>query len=122
MKVISDNTYNNIRLYLKDDGFKTFDISDVRQNVFRSTTDKEYIVYEFNLVIIGISYSYRIQSYKIDNYGLKKSRKFELEFAEHLGKDYGVLTNSGSSANLLMVSALKSKKLKKLAVIIVSIN
>ena len=44
----------------------------------------------------------------------KKSRKFELEFAEHLGKDYGVLTNSGSSANLLMVSALKSKKLRKL--------
>jgi len=44
----------------------------------------------------------------------QKSREFELEFAEHLGKDYGVLTNSGSSANLLMVSALKSKKLRKL--------
>ena len=44
----------------------------------------------------------------------QKSRKFELEFAEHLGKDYGTLTNSGSSANLLMVSALKSKKLRKL--------
>ena len=44
----------------------------------------------------------------------QKSRKFELEFAEHLGKDYGVLTNSGSSANLLMVSALKSKKLRNL--------
>ena len=44
----------------------------------------------------------------------QKSRKFELEFAEHLGKDYGVLTNSGSSANLLMVSALKSKKLRRL--------
>ena len=44
----------------------------------------------------------------------QKSREFELEFAEHLGKDYGVLTNSGSSANLLMVSALKSKKLRNL--------
>ena len=48
----------------------------------------------------------------------QKSRQFELEFAEHLGKDYGVLTNSGSSANLLMVSALKSKKLKALEDII----
>jgi len=35
----------------------------------------------------------------------KKSRKFELEFAEHLGKDYGVLTHSGSEAKLLMLSA-----------------
>jgi CDP-6-deoxy-D-xylo-4-hexulose-3-dehydrase len=40
----------------------------------------------------------------------KKGREFELEFAQHLGKKAGVLTNSGSSANLLAVSALKSKK------------
>ena len=40
----------------------------------------------------------------------KKGRKFELEFAEKLGKEFGILTNSGSSANLLMVSLLKSKK------------
>lgn len=39
----------------------------------------------------------------------EKSRDFELEFAQHLGNKYGVLTNSGSSANLLMVTAAKSK-------------
>jgi len=41
----------------------------------------------------------------------KDSRLFELSFPEHLGMEYGCLTNSGSSANLLMMSALKSKKL-----------
>jgi|TARA_Y100000310_G_scaffold266039_1_gene277326 CDP-6-deoxy-D-xylo-4-hexulose-3-dehydrase len=40
----------------------------------------------------------------------KKGREFELEFAQYLGKKAGVLTNSGSSANLLAVSALKSRK------------
>tara|TARA_R110002074_G_scaffold196401_1_gene363222 strand:+ start:4381 stop:5766 length:1386 start_codon:yes stop_codon:yes gene_type:complete len=39
----------------------------------------------------------------------EKSRDFELEFAQHLGNKHGVLTNSGSSANLLMMSAAKSK-------------
>tara|TARA_B100001094_G_scaffold328346_1_gene388563 strand:- start:2627 stop:4042 length:1416 start_codon:yes stop_codon:yes gene_type:complete len=42
----------------------------------------------------------------------KKGREFEIEFSEKLGKEFGVLTNSGSSANLLMVSALKSKRAK----------
>lgn len=37
--------------------------------------------------------------------------KFERLFRSHLGKEHGALTNSGSSANLLMVSALKSRKL-----------
>jgi CDP-4-dehydro-6-deoxyglucose reductase, E1 len=37
------------------------------------------------------------------------ARKFELEFPQHLGKKFGSLTNSGSSANLLMVAALKSQ-------------
>lgn len=37
--------------------------------------------------------------------------KFEREFRSLLGKQHGALTNSGSSANLLMVSALKSKRL-----------
>lgn len=37
--------------------------------------------------------------------------RFERQFRERLGKQYGALTNSGSSANLLMVSALKSKRL-----------
>ena len=41
----------------------------------------------------------------------KNGRKFELEFPQHLGMKQGVLTNSGSSANLLMVAALGSKNL-----------
>lgn len=40
--------------------------------------------------------------------------KFEREFRTKLGKQHGALTNSGSSANLLMVSALKSKTLYNL--------
>jgi CDP-6-deoxy-D-xylo-4-hexulose-3-dehydrase len=40
--------------------------------------------------------------------------RFERLFKGRLGKQYGALTNSGSSANLLMVSALKSRKLYNL--------
>ena len=36
-----------------------------------------------------------------------KGREFELEFSKHLGRSDGVLVNSGSSANLLMVAAAK---------------
>lgn len=39
------------------------------------------------------------------------SVKFEKKFPSLLGKEFGVLTNSGSSSNLLMMSALKSKRL-----------
>ena len=39
----------------------------------------------------------------------KKARQFEYEFPKHLGKKHGVLTNSGSSANLLMANVFKSK-------------
>ena len=39
------------------------------------------------------------------------SLKFERKFPKFLGKEFGVLTNSGSSANLLMMSALKSKRM-----------
>ena len=39
----------------------------------------------------------------------EKSREFEKKFSSHLGKSHGSLTNSGSSANLLAVSALRSK-------------
>lgn len=35
---------------------------------------------------------------------------FESIFPKLLGKQYGILTNSGSSSNLIMVSALKSKR------------
>ena len=37
--------------------------------------------------------------------------RFEKRFSKYLGKGHGLLTNSGSSANLLMMAALKSKKL-----------
>nr|WP_307563854.1 lipopolysaccharide biosynthesis protein RfbH [Paenibacillus sp. V4I7] len=39
------------------------------------------------------------------------SKKFETDFAAYLGVRYALLTNSGSSANLLAVSALTSPKL-----------
>ena len=39
----------------------------------------------------------------------QNARNFELQFAKELGKNSGILTNSGSSANLLMVSSLTSK-------------
>jgi CDP-6-deoxy-D-xylo-4-hexulose-3-dehydrase len=37
--------------------------------------------------------------------------RFENKFSPRLGKQFGALTNSGSSANLLMVSSLASRKL-----------
>jgi CDP-6-deoxy-D-xylo-4-hexulose-3-dehydrase len=37
--------------------------------------------------------------------------RFENKFSPKLGKEFGALTNSGSSANLLMVSSLSSRKL-----------
>jgi CDP-6-deoxy-D-xylo-4-hexulose-3-dehydrase len=40
--------------------------------------------------------------------------RFEYKFPERLGKEHGCLSNSGSSANLLMVSALASRKLYNL--------
>jgi CDP-6-deoxy-D-xylo-4-hexulose-3-dehydrase len=43
----------------------------------------------------------------------KNGRNFEIEFPKHLGKLHGTLTNSGSSANLLMVAATKSKRFGK---------
>jgi len=39
------------------------------------------------------------------------SLKFERKFPKHFGKNFGVLTNSGSSANLLMMAAMRSKRL-----------
>jgi len=43
----------------------------------------------------------------------KYARKFEKEFAKFLGVKYCLLTNSGSSANLLAISSLTSLKLGK---------
>lgn len=39
-----------------------------------------------------------------------KSMKFERQFPRLFGKKYGIVTNSGSSANLLMMSAMTSKR------------
>ncbi len=39
------------------------------------------------------------------------SLKFERKFPKHFGKDFGILTNSGSSANLLMMASMRSKRL-----------
>ena len=36
--------------------------------------------------------------------------KFERQFPPHFGKQYGVLTNSGSSSNLLMMASMTSKR------------
>jgi CDP-6-deoxy-D-xylo-4-hexulose-3-dehydrase len=36
--------------------------------------------------------------------------RFEQDFSRHLGKSNGILTNSGSSSNLLMMAALTSKR------------
>jgi len=41
----------------------------------------------------------------------KDAMVFEKTFPKLLGKDYGILTNSGSSSNLLMMSATTSKRL-----------
>ena len=44
----------------------------------------------------------------------KNARQFEKQFPIHMGKRHGSLTNSGSSANLLAISVLKSKNLYNL--------
>ena len=44
----------------------------------------------------------------------KAGSHFESMFPKQLGKKFGILTNSGSSANLLMYSALKSRRLYNL--------
>jgi CDP-6-deoxy-D-xylo-4-hexulose-3-dehydrase len=41
----------------------------------------------------------------------KDAQKFEHHFPKLLGKSFGVLTNSGSSSNLIQMNALKSKRL-----------
>jgi CDP-6-deoxy-D-xylo-4-hexulose-3-dehydrase len=45
----------------------------------------------------------------------KKGISFENKFPQFLGKHHGILTNSGSSSNLIMMSALTSKRLYNLA-------
>lgn len=40
----------------------------------------------------------------------EKGREFEIKFAPYLGKKDGIVVNSGSSANLLMVSLLTTKR------------
>jgi CDP-6-deoxy-D-xylo-4-hexulose-3-dehydrase len=40
----------------------------------------------------------------------KEAISFEHQFPKFLGKEYGILTNSGSSSNLIMMSVLTSKR------------
>lgn len=40
----------------------------------------------------------------------KKAQQFERVFCKQFDREYGVLTNSGSSSNLIMMNALKSKR------------
>jgi CDP-6-deoxy-D-xylo-4-hexulose-3-dehydrase len=42
----------------------------------------------------------------------KNARQFELEFSQYLGTRETIVTNSGSSANLIALSALKSNQMK----------
>lgn len=44
----------------------------------------------------------------------KDSIKFESQFPKYFNKNFGILTNSGSSSNLIMMSVLKSKRLYNL--------
>jgi CDP-6-deoxy-D-xylo-4-hexulose-3-dehydrase len=44
----------------------------------------------------------------------ENTKEFEKKFPKLLGKRHGILSNSGSSANLLMVAAAKSKRLYNL--------
>ena len=44
----------------------------------------------------------------------EKGISFEHNFPKILGKEYGILTNSGSSSNLIMMSAMSSKRLYNL--------
>ena len=44
----------------------------------------------------------------------KDGETFERKFSSLLGKEKGLLTNSGSSANLLMMAAMASKNLNNL--------
>ena len=41
----------------------------------------------------------------------EKGISFENQFPKLLNKEYGILTNSGSSSNLIMMSAMTSKRL-----------
>lgn len=43
-----------------------------------------------------------------------KGLEFEKEFPKHVGMECGILTNSGSSSNLIMMSAMTSKRLYNL--------
>jgi CDP-6-deoxy-D-xylo-4-hexulose-3-dehydrase len=44
----------------------------------------------------------------------EKGISFEYKFPKIIGKEYGILTNSGSSSNLIMMSAMSSKRLYNL--------
>ena len=101
LNIIKNKIINNTEKYInKKHSLKTW------------TPGKDWVQYS-GPYFDGKEYKAAIQSLLTEwlIYG-PKGRQFELEFAEKLGKEFGVLTNSGSSANLLMVNVLKSKRAK----------
>lgn len=97
----------------------------IRKEIFKRVKDIYKLREESNKFIPGetpVNYAGRIYDEKeminlVDSaldFWLTAGRyaqKFEKEFAEFLGVKYCLLTNSGSSANLLAISALTSPKL-----------
>jgi len=101
------------------------DENELRSEIFEKVTELYHLRKEKEKFIPGktkINYAGRVYDQN-DMYSLVDSaldfwltsgryaQKFEEEFAAFLGKKYCLLTNSGSSANLLAVSALTSPKL-----------
>jgi len=83
---------------------------------FRKKEKKEFVPGKHKVQYTGPIYDEReavafIDSFLDGWFGVgKKSFEFEDRLTEYIGTKSGVLTNSGSSANLLAVSALKSKQ------------
>jgi hypothetical protein len=68
----------DIITYLKDYGFENFEISNIRECVYKYLT-KTYTVYDFNLRLAGNSHTYRIKTNKINDYYLRRTRKLKIE-------------------------------------------
>lgn len=96
-----------------------------RQEIFskvESFYDVFHVKEPFNPGLTGLNYAGKIYDSKemlaLTDASLdfwltsgRFSKSFEKEFAKYLGVKYALLTNSGSSANLLAISALTSPKL-----------
>jgi hypothetical protein len=76
---LSDDIYDDIRLYLKDDGFCRFNITKVHECIHETLKGENIIVYEFVLNMCGNAYDYRIQTKKVKGYAIRKSRKLKIK-------------------------------------------